>query len=164
MRKLGLFLVSTTLVGALFITAQEPQTAPPPVKTPEPAAGAGNGPHPGPAQTPADKRGGPSDRSKNFFGLAPAPDPVAVDRGQKLFVSNCAFCHGSNANGGNSGPNLVRSVLVLHDEGTGTQIGPVILNGRVEKGMPKFAFNQGSCRFPAESQSSHSGPHVLQDN
>ena len=148
MRKLSFLLVSTLFVGsaALFMSAQEPQTAPPPVKTPEPAAGAGNGPHPGPAQTPADKRGGPSDRSKSFFGLAPAPDPAAVDRGQKLFVSNCAFCHGSNANGGNSGPNLVRSVLVLHDEGTGTQIGPVILNGRVEKGMPKFAFNEAQIK------------------
>ncbi|MFL6463219.1 MAG: c-type cytochrome, partial [Bryobacteraceae bacterium] len=108
MRKFSLLLVSTMFVGgaALLLTAQEPQTAPPPVKTPEQAAGAGNGPHPGPAQTPSDKRGGPSERSKNFFGLASAPDPAAVDRGQKLFVANCAFCHGSSATGGNSGPNL----------------------------------------------------------
>jgi len=146
-RKLSLFLVSTLFVGATFlVTAQEPTTAPPPVKTPEAAAGAGNGPHPGPAQTPTDKRGGPGERSQSFFGLAPPPDPAAVDRGQKLFVSNCAFCHGSNATGGNSGPNLVRSVLVLHDEGKGTEIGPVILNGRVEKGMPKFAFNEAQIK------------------
>ncbi len=128
-------------------SAQEPQ-APPPVKSPEPAAGAGNGPHPGPAQTPATTGAhGASNRSggdfgQKFFGLSKAPDPAHVAAGQKLFVANCAFCHGSNANGGNSGPNLVRSVLVLHDEGTGTQIGPVVLNGRVEKGMPKFPFNQ----------------------
>jgi len=69
-----------------------------------------------------------------------------VDRGQKLFVANCAFCHGSNATGGNSGPNLVRSVLVLHDEGKGTEIGPVILNGRVDKGMPKFPFNEAQIK------------------
>ncbi len=129
------------------LSAQEPQ-APPPVKSPEPAAGAGNGPHPGPAQTPAATGAhGTSNRSsadfgQKFFGLSKAPDPALVATGQKLFVANCAFCHGSNANGGNSGPNLVRSVLVLHDEGTGTQIGPVVLNGRVEKGMPKFPFNE----------------------
>lgn len=76
---------------------------------------------------------------RGFFGLGAAPDPAAVERGQQAFVANCAFCHGSNANGGNSGPDLVRSVLVLHDEGSGSQIGPVILNGRPDKGMPKFA-------------------------
>ena len=147
-RKLSCFLISTVIIGsaALLLTAQEPDTTPPPVKTPEPAAGAGNGPHPGPAQTPSDKRSGPSERSQKFFGLAPPPDPAAVDRGQKLFVANCAFCHGSNATGGNSGPNLVRSVLVLHDEGKGTEIGPVILNGRVEKGMPKFAFTEAQIK------------------
>jgi cytochrome c oxidase cbb3-type subunit III len=152
--KFGLLLVSTLLVGAFAFlgTAQEPTTAPPPVKTPEPAAGAGNGPHPGPAQTPGSPQTPPNGRSNSdtrgerFFGLAAAPDPAAVERGQMLFVANCAFCHGSNATGGNSGPNLVRSVLVLHDEGTGTQIGPVILNGRMDKGMPKFAFNDAQIK------------------
>jgi cytochrome c oxidase cbb3-type subunit III len=138
------------LSAALFVQAQEPSTAPP-VKTPEPAGGAGNGPRPGPAQAAPGtaQRGGAaaqnpkaSDFGQKFFGLAAPPDPAAVARGQKTFVANCAFCHGSNANGGNSGPNLVRSVLVLHDEGTGSQIGPVILNGRTDKGMPKFAFSQ----------------------
>jgi len=61
-----------------------------------------------------------------------------VARGQKIFVATCGFCHGSTANGGASGPDLVRSVLVLHDRGTGATIGPVILNGRPDKGMPKF--------------------------
>jgi len=37
-------------------------------------------------------------------------------------------------------------VLVLHDEGSGSQIGPVILNGRQEKGMPKFAFSQDQIK------------------
>ena len=76
--------------------------------------------------------------ARTFFGLSAASDPAAVERGQQLNVTNCGFCHGTNANGGNSGPDLVRSVLVLHDEGLGTQIGQVILNGRPAKGMPKF--------------------------
>jgi cytochrome c oxidase cbb3-type subunit 3 len=66
----------------------------------------------------------------------------AIDRGTKDFVTNCAFCHGSSATGGEGGPDLVRSVLVAHDE-KGDQIGPVILNGRPQKGMPKFTMTQG---------------------
>ncbi len=131
----------------MFLQAQEPSSAPPP--KPEQPAGAGDGPHPGPgspapagAHGAAAPNGRRADFGQKFFGLAAPPDPAAVSRGQKTFVANCAFCHGSNANGGNSGPNLVRSVLVLHDEGTGTQVGPVVLNGRLDKGMPKFAFSQ----------------------
>lgn len=86
-----------------------------------------------PAKPPQTKPARP-----NFFGLAPPPDPAAVERGQARFVSNCGFCHGSEAKGGSSGPDLIRSVLVLHDEGSGKEIGPVILNGRPGKGMPKF--------------------------
>lgn len=88
----------------------------------------------------------PKGLAQSFFGLSAPPDPAAVERGQKLFVSNCGFCHGSNANGGNSGPDLVRSVLVLHDEGKGTEIGPVILNGRPARGMPKFSFTQDQIK------------------
>jgi len=68
-------------------------------------------------------------------------DPVAVARGQKTFVSACGFCHGANAKGGESGPDLLRSVLVLDDD-NGERIAPVILNGRADKGMPKFALSQ----------------------
>jgi mono/diheme cytochrome c family protein/type 1 glutamine amidotransferase len=100
---------------AVFLFAQEPRFPSGAPKRPAPAA------------------------PVNFFGLAPPPDPAAVARGQALFVTNCGFCHGSLAKGGNAGPDLVRSVLVLHDEGSGTEIGPVILNGRPAKGMPKFA-------------------------
>jgi mono/diheme cytochrome c family protein len=70
-------------------------------------------------------------------GIPPAPDQAAVDRGQKLFSQNCSFCHGKDANGGDGGPDLIRSVLVNHDE-HGNLIAPVILNGRPADGMPKF--------------------------
>lgn len=65
------------------------------------------------------------------------PDPAAVERGQKTFSSNCGFCHGSSAQGGDTGPDLVRSPLALDDE-RGDKIGPVILQGRPNKGMPAF--------------------------
>ncbi|MBI3645229.1 MAG: c-type cytochrome [Acidobacteriales bacterium] len=64
-------------------------------------------------------------------------DPAAIERGKKEYVAACAFCHGTSATGGQGGPDLIRSVLVLHDRG-GDQIGPVILNGRPDKGMPKL--------------------------
>jgi cytochrome c oxidase cbb3-type subunit 3 len=54
-----------------------------------------------------------------------------------LFGPACGFCHGANARGA-SGPNLVRSALVLRDE-KGELIVPVIHNGRADKGMPAFA-------------------------
>lgn len=68
--------------------------------------------------------------------IPPAPDQAAVDRGQNLFSQNCSFCHGRDANGGDGGPDLIRSVLVNHDE-HGNLISPVVLNGR-PGGMPKF--------------------------
>ncbi|MBV9762814.1 MAG: c-type cytochrome [Acidobacteriaceae bacterium] len=74
--------------------------------------------------------------------LAQAPpkfDPAAVARGKQTFVSSCAFCHGANPKGGEKGPDLLRSVLVLHDE-AGNSIGQVVLNGRPGKGMPAFPF------------------------
>ena len=59
-----------------------------------------------------------------------------VVRGQKLFGQNCAACHGANATGG-MGPNLTMSSLVRHDVG-GVDIGKVIHEGRMDKGMPAF--------------------------
>jgi mono/diheme cytochrome c family protein len=64
-------------------------------------------------------------------------DPATLENGKKTFSANCAFCHGSNAKGGETGPDLLRSLIVLHDE-NGEGIGPVVLNGRPDKGMPKF--------------------------
>ncbi len=60
-----------------------------------------------------------------------------LDNGKKVYTGNCAFCHGGNAKGGESGPDLLRSVIVLHDE-DGKDIGAFIHVGRPEKGMPKF--------------------------
>ncbi len=86
---------------------------------------------PRPAPAPAGRGG------RNFLISRDVPDPAAVERGQKTFVARCGFCHGSNGNGGESGPDLVRSVLALDDEG-GDKIGPVIRSGRPDKGMPAF--------------------------
>ncbi len=73
----------------------------------------------------------------NRAGAPRTYDPASVERGRATFVATCGFCHGSNATGGEKGPDLLRSVLVLDDE-NGKSIGQVVHNGRPEKGMPAF--------------------------
>lgn len=64
-----------------------------------------------------------------------------VDSGRSLFRQNCAFCHGRDAAGGETGPDLTSSPLVAEDI-DGNKIGVVVLNGRAEKGMPRFNFTE----------------------
>lgn len=60
-----------------------------------------------------------------------------VEQGATLFRQDCSFCHGRDATGGESGPDLTRSKLVAADV-NGDKISPVVRNGRPEKGMPPF--------------------------
>lgn len=69
-----------------------------------------------------------------------AATAVAAERGHEQFESSCAFCHGPDATGAR-GPDLVRSKLV-NDDVSGNLIGPVILNGRPDKGMPAFSMTK----------------------
>src|SRR5439155_10540473 len=69
--------------------------------------------------------------------LSGPADTAAVERGRQAFSQDCGFCHGANARGGSSGPDLTRSTLVLEDEG-GKQLGDFLRVGRPDKGMPKF--------------------------
>lgn len=64
-------------------------------------------------------------------------DAAMVDRGRALFKSSCGFCHGNDATGSRA-PDLVRSAILNHDD-QGNLLGPVIRNGRPDKGMPSFA-------------------------
>jgi mono/diheme cytochrome c family protein len=68
-------------------------------------------------------------------------DPAAVERGGKTFAAYCAGCHGVGAKGGPGAPDLIRSVLVLDDE-KGILIGPVIREGRPDKGMPRLGLTE----------------------
>src|SRR5262249_27219913 len=63
--------------------------------------------------------------------------PAQVEAGQSLFSAQCGFCHGRDAAGGESGPDLTRSPLVA-DDVRGDKLGPVVRSGRVDKGMPPF--------------------------
>jgi cytochrome c oxidase cbb3-type subunit III len=63
--------------------------------------------------------------------------PSLIQSGRDLFRQDCSFCHGRDAGGGESGPDLTRSKLVTEDV-DGDKIGPVVRNGRPDKGMPRF--------------------------
>ena len=102
-------LIASAVAGAL--SAQNTAPAPPPVRIP-----AGRPP---------------------AYPTRPPAEPAALARGKALYGVNCNFCHGSDARGGEGGPNLLRSQLVLNDK-DGETIAPVVQNGRMDQGMPKF--------------------------
>jgi cytochrome c oxidase cbb3-type subunit 3 len=70
----------------------------------------------------------------------PAASPALAERGESLFQRDCAFCHGRDAEGGETGPDLTRSKLV-GDDSEGSMIAPVVRGGRAGKGMPSFNFS-----------------------
>lgn len=99
-------------------------------------------------QPPAPQQQPRGERTRAFLGLGPPPDAAAAQRGEKIYQANCAFCHGAKANGA-EGPDLIRSSVVLHD-GKGELIGAVVLQGRPDKGMPKFDFTAAQVYDIAE--------------
>jgi cytochrome c oxidase cbb3-type subunit III len=60
--------------------------------------------------------------------------------GRAIFQQNCSFCHGRDAMGGETGPDLTRSKLVTGDK-TGDQILTVVREGRPGNKMPAFNFS-----------------------
>jgi cytochrome c oxidase cbb3-type subunit 3 len=66
----------------------------------------------------------------------PIFSPEQIQAGKTLFASQCSFCHGRDAGGGESGPDLMASALVEQDV-RGEKIGPVVRSGRSGK-MPAF--------------------------
>lgn len=72
---------------------------------------------------------------------APSYPPAMVESGQSLFIQHCAFCHGRDAEGGETGPDLTQSKLVASDV-DGDKIGVVVRNGRPAQGMPAFNLSQ----------------------
>ena len=65
-----------------------------------------------------------------------------VITGQGRFADECALCHGRDAAGSDTGPDLTRSILVAQDL-KGDKIGPLVRTGRVDKGMPSFDLSDG---------------------
>jgi cytochrome c oxidase cbb3-type subunit III len=114
-------------LGAVAFAAEQSSVSPP-VQQP----GANQG-------APAQPTGSPAVPvvRRSPYPVRPPADPAVVERGHQIFSANCSFCHGSDARGGEGGPNLIRSQLVL-DDNDGELIATVVQNGRPDKGMPKF--------------------------
>ena len=97
---------------------------------------------PGDANSPARVTPGnpPPSKQRKFQGAGgdyETYSPEVLASGLKIYTANCAFCHGGSAKGGETGPSLVQSEIVLHDE-DGKLLGAFIHVGRPDKGMPKF--------------------------
>jgi cytochrome c oxidase cbb3-type subunit 3 len=89
------------------------------------------------AQTATHKTPKPTDVTTRSSGESKSYPASLVQQGAALFRQDCSFCHGRDATGGESGPDLTRSKLVAADV-NGNKIAPVIRNGRPDKGMPPF--------------------------
>ena len=130
MRASSIFLLSAW-VAALF-QAQAPAPAP----TPPPQAAA-PAPAPAPAAQGRGRQGSPASIRPPQSASAQTFTPEQIRAGQALFSSQCGFCHGRDAMGGETGPDLTRSQVVAEDV-RGDKIGPIVRSGRPEKGMPPF--------------------------
>ncbi len=71
----------------------------------------------------------------------PAYPAAVLSAGKALFLEKCAFCHGPDTAGGESGPDLTRSTVVAGDT-AGNRIGPVVRDGRPQAGMPSFVVSE----------------------
>jgi len=75
--------------------------------------------------------------STRATGQTLTPEKAAhIEAGNTSFQQKCAFCHGRDAGGGESGPDLTRSKLVM-DDVNGNKIADVVRNGRAGR-MPPF--------------------------
>ena len=72
------------------------------------------------------------------FPSRPPGDPATVARGQASYKTNCAYCHGEDARGGeNGGTNLLRSDYVMRDK-AGEVLDPFLKSATANE--HKFAF------------------------
>jgi mono/diheme cytochrome c family protein len=92
------------------------------------------------APAPAGGRGRIAGAGIGAYPVREPGDPAAIERGRSIYSTNCAFCHGADIRGGDGGPSLLRSQVVLDDQ-NGERIGPVVQAGRPDQGMPKFAMS-----------------------
>jgi mono/diheme cytochrome c family protein len=92
-------------------------------------------------QTPAGGRGAEASPAAVPPPATATPQsypPEQVRAGQPIFAAQCGFCHGRDAMGGETGPDLTRAASVATDV-RGDTLGPLVRGGRVDKGMPAFS-------------------------
>ena len=127
-RPASLVLVAGAML-VITLGAQAPQAPPPPAGRGGRGGGAGQG-------VPPPSRGGGGGGGTAGPADKPLVDFVAAERGKEVWIADCITCHGAQARGTDSGPNLLRSVLMLHDR-YGNTIGPFLKKGHpMQSGKP----------------------------
>jgi cytochrome c oxidase cbb3-type subunit 3 len=94
------------------------------------------------AQTTTPKPPAPGTTKSRSTVVRKTYPPALLESGKSLFQQDCSFCHGRDAGGGETGPDLTRSMLVNSDV-SGEKIGAIVRNGRPDKGMPPFDVSAG---------------------
>ena len=78
------------------------------------------------------------------FPARPKADPATLARGKQDYNTNCAYCHGEDARGGdNGGVNLLRSEVIMKDQ-NGERLRTFLLN---ESGEEHAAAREGILKF-----------------
>ena len=89
-----------------------------------------------PVQTPAVRQ----------VARSPVVDQAAHDRGRALWASHCIECHGSQARGSETGPNIIRSKTVNFDrtaDPAGSVLGPFLKAGHpTQSKKPSASFTE----------------------
>lgn len=118
------------MLAAAIVMAQEPRVRPNARPADQTKQGQAKTAPRDPAQSPASQPGPPTVTPQTYPG-------EQIQAGALRFTSQCGFCHGRDAGGGETGPDLTRSELVAQDT-RGDKIGPLLRTGRADKGMPSF--------------------------
>src|SRR5262249_9534337 len=112
--------------------------------------------------TPLFAQPGPTARQK--------VDREAADRGRALYLQHCINCHGTLAQGTEEGPDLVRSVTVLHDN-LGSELGPAMTrlgNHKADFSDADVAalshFLKQRVEYTAQNRNAAKPPNVLTGN
>lgn len=127
--RAGMIAAAAWMTLSLAAAGQAPPQGPPAGAAPPagPQGGRGRG------VAPPD-RPGPNDRM--------VVDPAEVDPGRRIWAAECASCHADNARGTSTGPNLVRSTIVLKDR-YGSGLGPFLKEGhRMQSGRPSASLTE----------------------
>ena len=94
--------LAAVLCAAVGLAAQQPSPPPPAAAAPRPPIG------------------------------RPVVDPAAHDRGRALWASHCIDCHGAQARGSDTGPNIIRTKTANYDRSAqqaGSVLGPFLKAG-----------------------------------
>jgi cytochrome c oxidase cbb3-type subunit III len=121
----ALWISSAALIAAGLVIAQAP--------TPLPGQAKGKATK----AAPRDPAASPASRPIPQTSIAQTYPAAQIKTGESRFSAQCGFCHGRDAAGGETGPDLTRSELVATDD-HGDKLIALVKSGRPDKGMPAF--------------------------